>query len=76
MHQVNREDRLSAFSVYQAKRLSYPIVYQSNHIMHESCSIVRVFYRIVCISYPIVCLVKKNVAGTVQPADGYNLIQL
>ena len=36
VYQVNREDRLSAFSVYQAKRLSYPIVYQSYRIVRES----------------------------------------
>ena len=47
MCRVNREDRLSAFSVYQAKRLSYPIIYQSYRMVRESCSIVRVFYRIV-----------------------------
>ena len=47
MYHVNREDRLSASTVYQAERLSYPIVYQSYRIMRESCSIVRVFYRIV-----------------------------
>ena len=65
MCRVNREDRLSAFSIYQAKRLSYPIVHQSYRIVRESCSIARVFYRIVRLSYPIVYLVKNNVAGTV-----------
>ena len=64
VYQVNREDRLCAFSVYQAKRLSYPIVYQSYRIVRESCSIVRVFYRIVRLSYSIVYLVKNYVAGT------------
>ena len=59
MYQVNCEDRLRAFYVYQAKRLSYPIVFQSYRIVRESCSIVRVFYRIVR------CLpCKKKVAGT------------
>ena len=45
--QVNRENSSSAFSEYQAKLLSYPIVYQSYRIVRETCSIVRVFYRIV-----------------------------
>ena len=44
--QLDREERLSAFFVYQAKRLSYPIVYQSYRIVRESYSFVRVFYRI------------------------------
>ena len=54
MFQVNRKDRLSAFSVYQVKPdilsypiLSYRIVYQSYRNVREFCSIVRVFYRIV-----------------------------
>ena len=71
MYQVNREDRLSSFSIYQAKRLSYPIVYQSYRIVRGSCSIVRVFYRIVRLSYPIVYLVKNKVAGTVQPSTAF-----
>ena len=65
MYQVNREYRLSAFSFYQAKRLSYPIIYQSYRIVCESCSLVLVFYRILRLSYPMVYLVKNNVAGTV-----------
>lgn len=53
------------FSVYQAKRLLYPIVYQSYRMVRESCSIVRVLYRIV--RKPILSFIflKNNVASTV-----------
>ena len=75
VYQVNCEDHLSAFSVYQAKRLSYPTVYQSCRIVHESCSIVHVFNRIVRKSYPIFYLVKNNVAGSVVFLTSCVLIQ-
>ena len=59
MYQVNREDCLSAFSVYQAKCLSYPIVSCVNLVL--SC-----VYSIVSCVNPILCyLVKDNVAGIV-----------